>query len=70
MAPFTVNMTLWRTSSHSGHQSNCVELAPAPDAVAVRDSRLPAGGVLMFSAAQWLGFVSQVKGGRFDLSRH
>lgn len=69
MPHLTIDHAFWRKSSHSAHQSNCVELAPAPDAVAVRDSRLPRGGVLLFPTAQWSGFLSQVKGGRFDLRR-
>lgn len=33
----------WRKSSYSGNESNCVELAHADTAGAVRDSKNPAG---------------------------
>ncbi len=34
----------WRTSSHSGANGNCIEVArPAPGVIAVRDSKDPGG---------------------------
>jgi hypothetical protein len=53
----------WRKSSYSeaSGNSNCVELAAALDAV--RDSKYPAGPVLIVHALPAL--VDQVKAGRF-----
>jgi hypothetical protein len=56
----------WRKSSYSGTVQNCVELAVAPGAVHVRNSRHPAGGHLTFSAAELAAFVAGVKAGELD----
>jgi len=59
----------WRKSSRSGpYSDNCVEVAFVGGAVAVRDSKDPAGAPLVFSAPQWDVFVAGTKGGEFDLS--
>jgi hypothetical protein len=48
----------WRKSSRSnGSQANCVEVAVAPDAVAVRDSKNTTGPVLAFPPAGWTTFL-------------
>jgi hypothetical protein len=55
----------WRKSSYSGTQGNCVELAVnAPAAVAVRDSKNPAGPQLTFTAAGWRTFVMSLQNGK------
>lgn len=56
----------WRKSSYSdGGEDNCVEVSDGfPGVVPVRDSKNPAGGVLLFSAAAWSGFMATVKNGR------
>ncbi|MFD9207511.1 DUF397 domain-containing protein [Streptomyces sioyaensis] len=56
----------WRKSSYSnGGDANCVEIADGfPGAVPVRDSKNPTGGVLLFPAAAWSGFIATVKNGR------
>ncbi|MFB7474962.1 DUF397 domain-containing protein [Kitasatospora sp. NPDC056184] len=57
---------VWRKSSYSGAQSNCVEVAfGVADAVPVRDSKDPAGPVVLFDAEAWASFVAGVKGGEF-----
>ena len=55
----------WVKSRHSGPTGgNCVEVASLPGgAVAVRDSRHPAGPALVFSTRQWRAFVAGAKGG-------
>jgi len=53
----------WIKSSYSGPTGgNCVETAALPDGgVAVRDSRVPAGPALVFSAVAWGAFVGAVR---------
>jgi len=49
----------WRTSSHSGANGDCVEVATTTaGAVAVRDSTDRGGPVLHFSPAAWQAFVT------------
>ncbi|MEU8260638.1 DUF397 domain-containing protein [Micromonospora sp. NPDC048999] len=48
----------WRKSSHSGDEGACVEAALLSEAVAVRDSKDPAGPVLVFPSAAWAAFTS------------
>lgn len=60
----------WRTSSRSGVNGNCVEVAlNLADGVAVRDTKDRAGGALTFTHAQWATFVGDVQNGTFDLPR-
>ena len=52
----------WRTSSYSGANGNCVQVAsPAPGAIAVRDSQDPRGPRLAFSPGPWAAFITAVK---------
>ncbi|MBX7553051.1 DUF397 domain-containing protein [Streptomyces sp. NPDC004232] len=53
----------WLRSSYSTGANNCVETArlrsgPWAGALAVRDSKSPAGPALLFSAGSWAGFLS------------
>jgi hypothetical protein len=50
---------VWRKSSFSGATAHgdCVEVAFAVEAVAVRDSKNPDGPRLEFPQAQWRRFV-------------
>ncbi len=52
----------WRTSSHSGANGSCVQVAgTTPGVVAVRDSKNPSGPWLMFTAGQWKAFTGRLK---------
>lgn len=48
----------WFKSSYSGNEGgNCVEVAAAPGAVHVRDSKSTTGPSLAFGASAWVAFV-------------
>ena len=57
----------WRKSGRSSAQGNCVEAAGLPGgAVAVRNSRHPAGPALIFTQAEIRAFLDGVRDGDFD----
>jgi len=60
----------WFKSSHSGSdQSTCVEVAdvrPSTGKIAVRDSKNPAGPVLLLAPALFNAFVHHVRGSARD----
>lgn len=59
----------WRTSSYSGANGSCVEVAPVRDdpagrgLIAVRDSKDRGGPALVFTAAQWRAFTAGIRDG-------
>ncbi|MEU6539346.1 DUF397 domain-containing protein [Streptomyces sp. NPDC047000] len=55
-----MHILAWRKSTYSPDGSNCVEIAPASASVRVRDSKIPAGPRLAFSATVWSGFIAHV----------
>ncbi|MBL1080094.1 DUF397 domain-containing protein [Nocardia sp. 2] len=60
----TDTLTWRRAKCEAGH---CVEVAVAPESqVAVRDSKSPETGMLMFTATQWTEFLGGVGRGEFD----
>ncbi|MFF4268485.1 DUF397 domain-containing protein [Streptomyces sp. NPDC001536] len=49
----------WRKSSYSGDQGgNCVEIADARPAIAIRDSKTPAGPILTIDPAAFTTFIN------------
>ncbi|MGH3526200.1 MAG: DUF397 domain-containing protein, partial [Pseudonocardiaceae bacterium] len=48
----------WRTSSYSNGAAACVEVAPAPDAVLVRDSKNRTGPALTVPTPAWQAFLT------------
>lgn len=59
----------WRKSSYSSSNGGqCVEVAAAWRAVAVRDSKDPDGPALVFSHSAWSAFIGHVKDGQVSLA--
>ncbi|MFC9032472.1 DUF397 domain-containing protein [Streptomyces arboris] len=51
----------WRTSSYSGGNNECVEVAPnLLHLIPVRDSTRPTGPVLTFSRDAWQTFIGDL----------
>jgi hypothetical protein len=57
MSALNLHEAQWRKSSRSG-ATNCVEVAFAGPAVAVRDSKNADGPVLIFSTDGWTAFLA------------
>jgi hypothetical protein len=53
----------WRTSSHSGTNGNCVEVAALPGVALVRDTKDRTGGHLAVPAEEWVSFLATLKHG-------
>lgn len=49
---------VWRTSGYSANGGNCVEVAPGPNRVLVRDSRDPGGPVPSVTTEEWRAFLA------------
>ena len=57
----------WRTSSFSGNNGTCVEVAALPDGhIAVRNSTHPDGTVTLFTRAEMNHWINGIKAGEFD----
>ena len=57
----------WRTSSASGGNGDCVEVAPLPNGgAAVRDTKNPDAGIQRYSKSEWRAFLVGVRSGEFD----
>ncbi|MEG3633789.1 DUF397 domain-containing protein [Micromonospora palythoicola] len=52
---------VWRTSSRSGSNGQCVEVRDRGTAIDVSDSKAPAAGTLSFTPAAWGTFVSGIR---------
>jgi hypothetical protein len=49
---------VWHTSSYSTTHGDCVEVAPAPEGILVRDSKDLAGPALALPTAAWRAFLT------------
>jgi Domain of unknown function (DUF397) len=57
-----VETATWRKSSYSGNNGGaCIEVADAPGAVLIRDTKDRDGPVLAFDAEAWRRFAARVK---------
>ncbi|WP_033286944.1 DUF397 domain-containing protein [Streptomyces sp. NRRL F-525] len=57
----------WIKARASSDNGACVELASAPNGwVALRDSKDPEGGILMFTREEMAAFVTGASAGDFD----
>ncbi|WP_052865074.1 DUF397 domain-containing protein [Streptomyces niger] len=53
---------IWRASSYSGGQGECVEIADnIPGIVPVRDSKWPGGPVIGFGREAWGDFIESLR---------
>ncbi|UYQ62039.1 DUF397 domain-containing protein [Streptomyces peucetius] len=61
MREYDLSRARWRKSSYSdGDGGNCLEIVDdIPGVVPVRDSKVPAGPVLLVTAAAWDAFIKQ-----------
>ena len=57
---------VWRTSSFSGANGNCVEVAETNDGVLVRNSNHPGEGTVAFTRAELAAWIDGCKAGEFD----
>jgi hypothetical protein len=57
----------WMKSQYSNPNGECVELAALPTGeIAMRNSRFPAGPVLVYTQAEITAFLAGAKDGEFD----
>ncbi|MFH0244610.1 DUF397 domain-containing protein [Streptomyces sp. HK10] len=62
LTPSDLTEAVWRVSSHSGGQGECVEVADdVPGIVPVRDSKRPTGPVLGFGPDAWGAFLDHLR---------
>ena len=67
MAPDPASTLVWKKSTRSFSNSNCVEVAQGPDgATYVRDSKDRSGPALSFTPGEWAAFLDGARNGEFD----
>ncbi len=66
MSEIDLSGAVWRKSTRSSANSQCLEVAALNGATAIRDSKDPAGSALTFTPAEWAAFTAGVRAGQFD----
>jgi hypothetical protein len=67
MAAADLGDVRWFKSQHSNPNGECIELAALPNGeIAMRNSRFPAGPVLVYTQAEVTAFLAGAKDGEFD----
>jgi hypothetical protein len=56
-----LSQAVWKKSSYSGGNGNCVEVADLGEHIAVRDSKDRNGPKLVFAREVWRTFLANVK---------
>ncbi|MBQ1080682.1 DUF397 domain-containing protein [Nocardiopsis sp. B62] len=56
-----IHELVFRKSSYSGQDQNCVEVAELPCGAAVRDSKNPEKGHFPFPAVEWSAFLGTAR---------
>lgn len=57
---------IWRKSTYSGANGDCVELAECGRRVALRHSKEPDQGTLLYTRSELAAFIAGCKAGEFD----
>jgi hypothetical protein len=67
--PVRADGVIWRKSSYSGYNGDCVEVATlAAGQIGVRDSKAHGSGpMLCLTGAQWTALLAEVRAGRLEL---
>jgi hypothetical protein len=58
---------VWRKSTRTQANGECVEIAHAARTYAVRDSKNPQHGTLTLAGPAWRSFITETKNGRYDI---
>ena len=62
MDSLDLNRARWHTSTHSGGNGSCIQVAgDLPGFIAIRDSKDPHGPKLMTTPGAWQKFTTRVK---------
>jgi uncharacterized protein DUF397 len=56
----------WLKAQASTYNGQCVEIAAASNAVAIRDSKDPNGPILVYTHAEFKAFLDGARNGEFD----
>ena len=63
-----MELNVWRKSSRSGSNGQCVEVMDTGADVMVRDSKNPTGPALTFTRDEWRAFLGGVQDNEFNIN--